>query len=53
MGLSDYIKKHGNEGNLMDKGSDDLRDLKVAASSHERIRDFLHHVNHMIVKTKE
>lgn len=53
MGLSDYIKKHGNEGNIIDKGSDDLRDLKVAAGSHERIGDFLNHVNHMIVKTKE
>ncbi|OIJ10376.1 ATP-dependent DNA helicase Rep [Anaerobacillus alkalilacustris] len=53
MGLSDYIKKHGNEGNVIDKGSDDLRDLKVAANSHDRISDFLSHVDHMIAKTKE
>ncbi len=53
MGLNDYIKKHGNEGNVIDKGSDDLRDLKVAASSHERITDFLQHVDHMIKKAKE
>ncbi|RXI98217.1 ATP-dependent helicase [Anaerobacillus alkaliphilus] len=53
MGLNDYIKKHGNEGNVIDKGSDDLRDLKVAASSHERITDFLQHVDHMILKAKE
>lgn len=53
MGLSDYIKKHGNEGNMIDKGSDDLRDLKVAASSHERITDFLQHVDHIIQKAKE
>ena len=53
MGLNDYVKKHGNEGNVIDKGSDDLRDLKVAASSHERITDFLLHVDHMIEKAKE
>jgi DNA helicase II / ATP-dependent DNA helicase PcrA len=53
MGLNDYIKKHGNEGNVIDKGSDDLRDLKVAAASHDRISDFLQHVDHMIEKAKE
>ncbi|WNF35703.1 ATP-dependent helicase [Bacillaceae bacterium IKA-2] len=53
MGLNDYIKKNGNEGNVIDKGSDDLRDLKVAAASHEQISDFLAHVKHMIAKAKE
>ncbi|OIJ10102.1 ATP-dependent DNA helicase Rep [Anaerobacillus arseniciselenatis] len=53
MGLSDYIKKNGNEGNVIDKGSDDLRDLKVAAASHDRVSDFLIHVDHMIAKSKE
>ncbi|WP_261180674.1 ATP-dependent helicase [Anaerobacillus sp. CMMVII] len=53
MGLNEYVKKHGNEGNVIDKGSDDLRDLKVAAASHERISDFLQHVDHIIEKAKE
>lgn len=53
MGLGEYVKKHGNEGNAIDKGSDDLRDLKVAASSHPNILEFLQHVDHMIAKNKE
>ncbi|WP_413379738.1 ATP-dependent helicase [Alkalihalobacillus sp. 1P02AB] len=53
MGLKDYIKKQGNEGNKMDRGSDDVRDLKVAARQHETISSFLEHVDHMIAKYKE
>ncbi len=52
MGLNEYFKKHGNEGNVIDKGSDDLRDLKVAAGSHDRIHNFLMHVEDMIAKAK-
>ncbi|MBU8906887.1 ATP-dependent helicase [Desertibacillus haloalkaliphilus] len=53
MGLQDYLKKQGNEGNAMEKGSDDVRDLKVAAKNHHSISDFLDHVNHMIAKNEE
>ncbi|WP_257008135.1 ATP-dependent helicase [Bacillus sp. FJAT-45350] len=53
MGLSDYLKKQGNEGNVMDKGSDDVRDLKVAAKTHPTVSTFLEHVEHMIAKNKE
>ncbi len=31
MGLQDYIKKQGNEGNKLERSSDDVRDLKIAA----------------------
>ncbi|MCP6682870.1 ATP-dependent helicase [Bacillus nakamurai] len=47
MGFSEYIKKRGNEGNKLEKGSDDLRDVKVAAKKFKTIPDFLAHVDHM------
>ncbi|OLO35891.1 ATP-dependent DNA helicase Rep [Alkalihalophilus pseudofirmus] len=53
MGLTDYLKKQGNEGNTMDKGSDDVRDLRVAAQSHTSVIEFLDYVDHIIHKHKE
>ncbi|MDE5412697.1 ATP-dependent helicase [Alkalihalobacterium chitinilyticum] len=53
MGLTDYLKKQGNEGNAMDKGSDDVRDLRVAAQSHPSVPEFLEYVDHIIHKHKE
>jgi DNA helicase-2/ATP-dependent DNA helicase PcrA len=53
MGFSDYIKKRGNEGNAMEKGSDDVRDLKVVARKFVSVRDFLAHVDHMIAMNDE
>ncbi|OLS39457.1 ATP-dependent DNA helicase Rep [Alkalihalophilus pseudofirmus] len=53
MGLKDYLKKQGNEGNKLDRGSDDVRDLKVAARQHETIEAFIQHVDHMIAKQEE
>ncbi|MFT0802857.1 ATP-dependent helicase [Bacillus swezeyi] len=47
MGFSDYLRKRGNEGNKLEKGSDDLRDLKTAAKKFKTIPDFLEHVDHM------
>ncbi|MFO6494960.1 ATP-dependent helicase [Bacillus sp. z60-11] len=47
MGFSDYLKKRGNEGNKLEKGSDDLRDLKTAAKKFKTIPEFLEHVDHM------
>ncbi|XBO87021.1 hypothetical protein AAGG52_07950 [Bacillus licheniformis] len=41
MGFSDYLKKRGNEGNKLEKGSDDLRDLKTAAKNSKRFPNFL------------
>ncbi|WP_088103450.1 UvrD-helicase domain-containing protein [Halalkalibacter urbisdiaboli] len=53
MGLKDYLKKQGNEGNKMDRGSDDVRDLKVAARQYQTIEDFLNHIDHIIAKQDE
>ncbi|KMK77334.1 UvrD-helicase domain-containing protein [Alkalihalobacillus pseudalcaliphilus] len=53
MGFKDFLKKQGNEGNKMDRGSDDLRDLKVIARQFTTIEEFLNHVEHMTAKHKE
>ncbi|WP_368503821.1 ATP-dependent helicase [Alkalihalophilus sp. As8PL] len=53
MGLKDYLKKQGNEGNKLERGSDDVRDLKVSARQHTTIESFLEHVDHMIAKQEE
>ncbi len=49
LGFTDYVKKQGNEGNAMEKGSDDLNDLKVVAKKFVTVHDFLAHVDHMTV----
>jgi DNA helicase II / ATP-dependent DNA helicase PcrA len=53
LGFQDFVKKRGNEGNLLDKGSDDIRDLKVAAKGFTSISDFLEHTEHMKAMNKE
>lgn len=53
LGYGDFIKKRGNEGNKLDKGSDDIRDLKVAARGFQTIQDFLEHANHMTAMNRE
>ncbi|AST90670.1 ATP-dependent helicase [Sutcliffiella cohnii] len=53
MGFSDYVKKRGNEGNMVEKGSDDVRDLKVVAKKFSTVEDFLAHIDDMIAKTTE
>ncbi|WP_078381366.1 ATP-dependent helicase [Sutcliffiella halmapala] len=53
MGFDDYIKKRGNEGNALEKGSDDIRDLKVVAKKFNSTSSFLEHVDDMIAKTEE
>lgn len=53
LGFKDYLKKQGNEGNKMDKGSDDLARLKVSARQHNTIHSFLLHIDHMIAKQEE
>ncbi|WP_227936863.1 ATP-dependent helicase [Alkalihalobacillus deserti] len=53
MGFNDYVKKQGNEGNKMERGSDDVRDLKVAAKLHLTIGDFLDYIDHMTIKYEE
>lgn len=48
MGLADYLKKNGNEGNVMDRGSDDIKDLLVATQSFATIEEFLNHAEQMV-----
>ena len=51
--FGDFLKKRGNEGNKLDKGSDDLRDLKVSAKKFTSIHDFIDHSEHMAAMNKE
>ncbi|QVY62916.1 UvrD-helicase domain-containing protein [Cytobacillus gottheilii] len=53
LGYSDFIKKRGNEGNKLEKGSDELKDLKVAAKRFKHISDFLEHADHIRAMNKE
>jgi DNA helicase II / ATP-dependent DNA helicase PcrA len=53
LGYLDFLKKRGTESNQQDKGSDDLKDLKVAAKSFTSIQAFLSHAEHMTAMNKE
>lgn len=53
LGFSDYVKKRGNEGSKMEKGSDDVRNLKVAAKTFTDCQSFLQHADHMSAMNKE
>ena len=53
LGFQDFLKKRGTEGNLWEKGSDDIRDLKVAAHQFTTIEEFLEHTDHMSAMNKE
>ncbi|MGE8079485.1 UvrD-helicase domain-containing protein [Peribacillus loiseleuriae] len=52
IGFADFVKKRGNEGNI-EKGSDDIRDLKVAAKRFHSVAEFLEHVEHMSAMVHE
>jgi len=53
LGFNDYVKKRGNEGNKMEKGSDDVRNLKVAAKRFQDCHSFIQHAEHMNAMNKE
>lgn len=53
LGYQDFIKKRGNEGNQLEKGSDDIRDLKVAARSFKTVGEFIEHADHMTAMNAE
>lgn len=53
LGYQDFIKKRGNEGNQLEKGSDDIRDLRVAARNFKTIGEFLDHAEHMTAMNAE
>ncbi|WP_445486722.1 UvrD-helicase domain-containing protein [Niallia sp. 03133] len=53
LGFQEFIKKRGNEGNQWDKGSDDIRDLKVVSKKFSSIIEFIAHTKHMIAMNVE
>ncbi|OCA84231.1 ATP-dependent DNA helicase Rep [Bacillus sp. FJAT-27225] len=53
LGYLDYLKKRGSEGNKLEKGSDDIKDLKVAARSFSSIHALLEHADHMAAMNRE
>jgi DNA helicase II / ATP-dependent DNA helicase PcrA len=53
LGFLDFLKKRGNESNQQEKGSDDLKDLRVAAKSFTSIQAFRSHTEHMSAMNKE
>jgi DNA helicase II / ATP-dependent DNA helicase PcrA len=53
IGFLDFLKKRGNEANKLEKGSDDLKDLRVAAKSFDTIEALLAHAEHMSAMNKE
>ncbi|MBM7653664.1 ATP-dependent helicase [Neobacillus cucumis] len=53
IGFLDFLKKRGNESSKLEKGSDDLKDLKVAAKSFTTIEALLEHAQHMSAMNRE
>ncbi|NRD78460.1 ATP-dependent helicase [Bacillus sp. BRMEA1] len=53
LGFLDFLKKRGNDANKMEKGSDDLKDLKTAAKNFDTISSLLAHAEHMSAMNKE
>ena len=53
IGFLEFLKKRGNDSNQLEKGSDDLKDLKVAAKSFDTIQAFVAHAEHMSAMNKE
>ncbi|MEW9053654.1 MAG: ATP-dependent helicase [Neobacillus sp.] len=53
IGFLEFLKKRGNESNQLEKGSDDLKDLKVAAKNFDTIQGLLAHADHMAAMNKE
>ncbi|XJZ28228.1 UvrD-helicase domain-containing protein [Bacillota bacterium Lsc_1132] len=53
IGFQDFLKKRGTEATKLEKGSDDVKDLKVAAKPFDTIGAFLEHARHMAAMNKE
>ncbi|TMW72958.1 ATP-dependent helicase [Alteribacter natronophilus] len=50
LGLKDFIRKNGREGNKMERGSDDYHELSAIASGYSSVSEFLAYVNHIRAK---
>jgi DNA helicase-2/ATP-dependent DNA helicase PcrA len=53
IGFQDFLKKRGDEASSLEKGSDDIKDLKVAAKNFDSINSLLDHAVHMSSMNKE
>jgi DNA helicase II / ATP-dependent DNA helicase PcrA len=53
IGFQDFLKKRGNEANKLEKGSDDIKDLKVVAKAFDSLDSLLSHTEHMSAMNKE
>jgi DNA helicase II / ATP-dependent DNA helicase PcrA len=53
IGFQDFLKKRGEEASKLEKGSDDIKDLKVAAKNFDSINALLDHAAHMSSMNKE
>lgn len=53
IGFGDFLKKRGDEAKQLEKGSDDIKDLKVAAKNFSSIRGLLEHAEHMSLMNQE
>jgi DNA helicase-2/ATP-dependent DNA helicase PcrA len=53
IGFQDFLKKRGDEASKLEKGSDDIKDLKVAAKNFHSIQALLDHAAHMSSMNKE
>ncbi|WP_110929118.1 UvrD-helicase domain-containing protein [Bacillus massiliglaciei] len=52
LGYQEFIKKRGNEAST-EKGSDDIRDLRVAAKRFSTVKKFMEHADHMVAMVQE
>ncbi|PYZ97755.1 ATP-dependent DNA helicase Rep [Alteribacter lacisalsi] len=53
LGLKEYVKKNGREGNKMERGSDDFLELTAIASNYNSVSSFLAYVDHMRAKVND
>jgi DNA helicase-2/ATP-dependent DNA helicase PcrA len=53
IGFQDFLKKRGDEASKLEKGSDDIKDLRVAAKNFNSIMALLDHAAHMSSMNKE
>ncbi len=53
IGFQDFLKKRGDEARQLEKGSDDIKDLKVAAKNFSSIPSLLEHAEHMSSMNQE
>ncbi len=53
IGFQEFLKKRGTEANQLEKGADDVKDLKVVAKNFATVEALLEHARHMAAMNKE